>query len=70
MPLDLHEATSRRRAGMVDRLTTDGVLTDKLLRGALLRLPREVPAPARVRPGQRPGRGPDRLAPPRRLPPR
>ncbi|MFF9624800.1 methyltransferase [Streptomyces griseosporeus] len=45
MPLDLHEATSRRRASMVDRLTTDGVLTDKLLRDALLRLPREVLLP-------------------------
>ncbi|MFD3538423.1 hypothetical protein ACFWUQ_02850 [Streptomyces sp. NPDC058662] len=45
MPLDLREATSRRRAGMVDRLTTDGVLIDKLLRDALLRLPREALLP-------------------------
>ncbi|KOT46740.1 methyltransferase [Streptomyces caelestis] len=45
MPLDLHEATSRRRAGMVDRLAAEGVLTDSLLRDALLRLPREVLLP-------------------------
>lgn len=45
MPLDLRETTSRRRAGMADRLTADGVLTDKLLRDALLRLPREALLP-------------------------
>ncbi|MFE6977129.1 methyltransferase [Streptomyces sp. NPDC057682] len=45
MPVDLHEATSRQRAGMVDRLTADGVLTDALLRDALLRLSREVLLP-------------------------
>lgn len=45
MPLDLHEATSRRRAGMVDRLAAEGVLTDSLLRDALLCLPREVLLP-------------------------
>ncbi|MGW1815401.1 hypothetical protein ACWCQM_17810 [Streptomyces sp. NPDC002125] len=32
MALDLHTATGRRRTGMVDRLTADGVLTDLLLR--------------------------------------
>ncbi|MEU5444607.1 methyltransferase domain-containing protein [Streptomyces griseofuscus] len=45
MPLDLHEATSRRRAGMVDRLTADGVLTNVLLRDALLHVRREVLLP-------------------------
>lgn len=46
MALDLHHTvTSGRRAGMVDRLTADGVLTDSLLRDALLRLPREVLLP-------------------------
>ncbi|MEU7283444.1 methyltransferase [Streptomyces sp. NPDC045431] len=45
MSLDLHTATSRRRAGIVDRLSADGVLTDPLLRDALLRLPREVLLP-------------------------
>ncbi|GAA1542346.1 hypothetical protein GCM10009730_59240 [Streptomyces albidochromogenes] len=45
MALDLRTATSRRRAGMVERLTTDDVLTDALLRDALLRLPREVLLP-------------------------
>ncbi|GAA1554391.1 methyltransferase [Streptomyces globosus] len=45
MPADLHEATSRLRAGMVARLTTVGVLTDTLLRDALLYLRREVLLP-------------------------
>ncbi|MFJ4003847.1 methyltransferase [Streptomyces sp. NPDC090023] len=45
MDLDLHTVTSRLRAGMVDRLTTEGVLTDALLRDALLRLPREILLP-------------------------
>lgn len=45
MALDLHTMTSRRRAGMVDRLTADSVLTDALLRDAMLRLPREVLLP-------------------------
>ncbi|MDQ0840564.1 methyltransferase [Streptomyces sp. V1I6] len=45
MALDLHTVTSCRRADMVDRLTAEGVLTDSLLRDALLRLPREVLLP-------------------------
>ncbi|MFI2791008.1 methyltransferase [Kitasatospora sp. NPDC018614] len=45
MALDLHTATSRRRAGMVERLTAKGSLTDSLLRDALLRLPREILLP-------------------------
>ncbi|MEU8544826.1 methyltransferase [Streptomyces sp. NPDC048717] len=45
MSLDLHEATSRRRADMVDRLTADEVLTDTLLRDALLHVRREVLLP-------------------------
>ncbi|MGW2477746.1 methyltransferase [Streptomyces sp. NPDC001665] len=45
MTLDLYEATNRRRADMVDRLTTSGALTDSLLRAALRRLPREVLLP-------------------------
>ncbi|GAA2771107.1 hypothetical protein GCM10010521_55900 [Streptomyces rameus] len=45
MALDLHVVTSGRRAGMVDRLTADGVLTDVLLRDALLHVRREVLLP-------------------------
>ncbi|MEU1226179.1 methyltransferase [Streptomyces sp. NPDC005828] len=46
MSLDLQPgATSSRRAAMVDRLTSAGTLTDPLLRGALLRVPREVLLP-------------------------
>ncbi|MEV0749834.1 methyltransferase [Streptomyces sp. NPDC050273] len=45
MPLDLHEETGRQRAGMVDRLMAAGVLTDSLVRDALLRLPREALLP-------------------------
>ncbi|MFG2666641.1 protein-L-isoaspartate O-methyltransferase [Streptomyces sp. NPDC048387] len=45
MALDLHTVTSGQRAGMVDRLTADGVLTDALLRNALLHVRREVLLP-------------------------
>lgn len=40
MSLDLHAATSRQRADMVDLLEADGVLTDPLLRDALRPCPR------------------------------
>jgi protein-L-isoaspartate O-methyltransferase len=58
MALDLHTVTSGRRAGMVDRLTTDGVLTDSLLRDALLRVrvsgPGADPIDWRLRDGSHP----------------
>ncbi|MFF0476582.1 methyltransferase [Streptomyces sp. NPDC004284] len=46
MPLDLQpDATSSRRAAMVDRLTSTGTLTDPLLRDALLHVRRETLLP-------------------------
>lgn len=41
MPTDLPTTTSARRVAFVERLEADGVLTDRLLRDALLALPRE-----------------------------
>ncbi|WP_406082609.1 methyltransferase [Streptomyces zaomyceticus] len=45
MSLDLHAVATGRRAAMVDRLESDGVLTDPRLRAAFLRVRREVLLP-------------------------
>ncbi|MFE5486635.1 protein-L-isoaspartate O-methyltransferase [Streptomyces sp. NPDC056527] len=45
MSAGLNAATHAKRAAMVDRLVSDGVLTDRRLRSALLRVRREVLLP-------------------------